>query len=137
MRAIVVNEYGPPETLRVGEAPPPQPGRGEVLVAVHAAPVNYVDCLVVGGAYQVRPPSRVSPGRGRGGVGTALGTRVAGLRAGDRVLAMAEEGGYAEMVAVAAEQCPLLPPRMSFAEAAALSLVYDTAWFALRERARM
>jgi NADPH2:quinone reductase len=50
---------------------------------------------------------------------------------------MAEEGGYAELVAVRADQCYPLPPRMTFVEAASLSLVYDTAWFALRERARL
>ena len=52
MRAIVVDEFGPPEGLLVREAPTPVPGPGEVLVEIHAAPVNYVDTLVVGGAYQ-------------------------------------------------------------------------------------
>jgi NADPH2:quinone reductase len=50
---------------------------------------------------------------------------------------MAEEGGCAELVALHADQCYPLPPRMTFLEAASLSLVYDTAWFALRERARL
>jgi NADPH2:quinone reductase len=50
---------------------------------------------------------------------------------------MAEQGGYAEAVAVAADQCYRLPRAMSFDEAASLSLAYDTAWFALRERARL
>jgi len=50
---------------------------------------------------------------------------------------MAEAGGYAELVAVDADQCHRLPSRMSFFEAASLSLAYDTAWFALRERARL
>ena len=59
------------------------------------------------------------------------------LRVGDRVLAMAEIGGYAEAVAVAAEQCHLLPASMSFAEAASLAVVYDTSWVALRGRARL
>src|SRR5206468_12352699 len=45
--------------------------------------------------------------------------------------------GYAEAVAVCAGQCYRLPLRMSFLEAASLSLVYDTDWFALRERARL
>jgi NADPH:quinone reductase len=58
-------------------------------------------------------------------------------RAKPSLLAMAEQGGYAEAVALRADQCYRLPPRMSFIEAASLSLVYDTAWFALRERARL
>jgi NADPH:quinone reductase len=137
MRAVVVDGFGPPEQLRVAELPPPRPGPGEVLVEVHAAPVNYVDLLVVGGTYQSLPARPFIPGKGPAGVVSALGSDVNGPRIGDHVLAMAEEGGYAEAVALRADQCYRLPPRMSFFEAASLSLVYDTAWFALRERARL
>jgi NADPH2:quinone reductase len=137
MRAVVVDEFGPPERLRLSEMPPPWPGAGEVLVEVHVAPVNYVDLLVVGGTYQSLPARPFIPGKGPVGVVTALGPDVTAPRVGDRVLAMAEEGGYAETVAVRADQCYRLPPRMSFVDAASLSLVYDTAWFALRERARV
>jgi NADPH:quinone reductase len=137
MRAIVVDEFGQPEQLRVRDMPTPRPGPCEVLVEVHAAPVNYVDLLVVGGTYQSLPARPFIPGKGPAGVVTALGPDVITPRVGDRVLAMAEEGSYAEIVALPADQCYCLPPRMSFVEAASLSLVYDTAWFALRERARL
>jgi NADPH:quinone reductase len=137
MRAIVVSEFGPPEGLRVAEAPIPMPGPGEVLIETHAAPVNYVDMLVVGGNYQFLPPFPFIPGKGPAGVVAALGPEVATLRVGDRVLAMAEVGGYAEAVAVAADQCHRLPPRMSFAEAASAAVVYDTSWVALRGRTRL
>ena len=137
MRAIVVGEFGPPEGLRVAKVPTPVPGPGEVLVTVHAAPVNYVDMLVVGGTYQFLPPFPFIPGKGPAGVVTALGPGVTTLRAGDRVLAMAEVGGYAEAVAVAADQCHRLPAHMSFAEAASAAVVYDTSWVALRGRARL
>jgi NADPH2:quinone reductase len=137
MRAIVVDRFGPTERLRVGEVAEPVPGPDEVLVTVHAAPVNYVDLLVVGGTYQFLPPLPLIPGKGPAGVVTGLGHEVTNLRVGDRVLAMAEQGGYAEAVAVRADHCYRLPAAMSFTEAASLSLVYDTAWFALRERARL
>jgi len=137
MRAIVVDQFGPPQRLRVGEVAEPLPGPDEVLVRVHAAPVNYVDLLVVAGTYQFLPPLPFTPGKGPAGVVAALGAGVTGLQIGDRVLAMAEEGGYAEAVTVRADQCYRLPPSMSFNEAASMSLVYDTAWFALRERARL
>jgi NADPH2:quinone reductase len=137
MRAIVVSEFGPPETLRVAEAAAPEPGPGEVLVEIHAAPVNYVDLLVVGGSYQFLPPFPFIPGKSPAGVVTALGQGVTSLRVGDRVLATAEQGGYAERVAIAADQCHPLPPQMSFVEAASLGVVYDTAWVALRGRARL
>jgi NADPH2:quinone reductase len=137
MRAIVVDEFGPPERLRVAEVPSPQPGPGEVLVEVHMAPVNYVDLLVVGGTYQFLPARPFVPGKGPAGIVTALGPGVTAPSIGDRVLAMTEAGGYAEAVTLRADQCYRLPPRMSFQDAASLSLVYDTAWFALRERARL
>jgi NADPH2:quinone reductase len=137
MRAIVVDEFGPPERLRIREMPAPRPGPSEVLVEVYMAPVNYVDLLVVGGTYQSLPARPFIPGKGPAGVVSALGPDVTAPRIGDRVLAMAEEGGYAEFVALGADQCYCLPPRMSFLEAASLSLVYDTAWVALRERARL
>src|SRR5438128_9586698 len=100
MRAIVVSEFGPVESLRVAEVPAPVPGPGEVLVETHAAPVNYVDMLVVGGTYQFLPRRPFIPGKGPAGVDTALGPEVSTLSVGDRVLAMAEEGGYAEFVAL-------------------------------------
>src|SRR5947209_8874577 len=128
MRAIVVDQFGPPEALQAREAATPSPGPGEVLVETHAAPVNYVDMLVVGGSYQFLPSLPFIPGKGPAGIVAALGSGVTNLAVGDRVLAMAEEGGYAEAVAVAADQCYRLPAAMSFTEAAALSLVYDTAW---------
>ena len=137
MRAIVVDEFGGPEQLGIAEIAEPVPGPGEVLVAVHAVPVNYVDLLVVSGTYQFLPARPFIPGKGPAGAVVACGPGVAALQVGDRVLAMAEQGGYAEAVAASAEQCYRLPAGMSFAEAASLSLVYDTAWFGLRERGRL
>src|SRR2546423_14869297 len=99
MRAIVVDEFGPPEALQARETATPVPGPGEVLVEIHAAPVNYVDMLVVAGTYQFLPQCPFIPGRGPAGIIAAIGPGVTTLRASDRVLAMAETGGYAEAVA--------------------------------------
>src|SRR5690242_12317348 len=98
MRAIVCSKFGPPESLHLGEAPQPVPGPGEVLVEIHAAPVNYVDLLTIAGTYQFKPSLPFIPGKGPAGIIAALGPGVSGLAVGDRVLAMAEAGGYAEMV---------------------------------------
>src|ERR1700751_1941424 len=125
MRAIVVDKFGPPERLRVGEVAKPMPGPDEVMVAVHAAPVNYVDLLVVGGTYQFLPPLPFIPGKGPAGVVAALGETVTGFRIADGVRPMTEQGGNAER----SDRCYRLPPSISFNEAASLSLVYDTAWF--------
>jgi NADPH:quinone reductase len=137
MRAIVIGEFGGPEQLRIGEVATPPVGAGEVLVEVYVAPVNYVDLLVVGGSYQSLPARPFIPGKGPAGVVRACGPGVSLPKVGDRVLAMAEQGGYSEAVAVPADQCYRLPACMSFNTAASLSLVYDTAWFALQERGRL
>jgi len=73
MRAIAVDEFGPPERLCIREMPAPRPGPNEVLVEVYMAPVNYVDLLVVGGTYQSLPARPFIPGKGPAGVVSALG----------------------------------------------------------------
>ncbi|HUA52244.1 MAG TPA: NADPH:quinone oxidoreductase family protein [Candidatus Sulfotelmatobacter sp.] len=136
MRAVIVREFGGLDAPTLGELPEPVPGPLEVQVAVHAVAVNYVDLLVIGGKYQFLPERPFAPGKGPAGVVTAVGASVGRFKVGDRVLAMAEQGGYAETVTVGEASCYRLPPSMSFVDAAAMALVYDTSWFALRERAR-
>jgi NADPH2:quinone reductase len=137
MRAALVHEFGSVDHVQLGVVARPAPGPGEVLVTVHAAPVNYVDLVVISGAYQFLPALPFVPGKGPAGVVAACGPGVLRPQVGDRVLAMAEQGGYAEQVCVKANQCYRLPDAMPFTAAAAMSLAYDTAWFALRERARV
>ncbi len=55
MRRIVCREFGPPEHPGLEVVPDPKPGPGEVLVKVHAAGVSFVDGLIVGGMYQLKP----------------------------------------------------------------------------------
>lgn len=137
MRAAVVKEFGPILSHTVGELPNPQPAPGQVLVTIKATAVNYVDSLVVTGKYQFLPERPFAPGKLPAGIVSAVGTGVTNLKVGDRVLTLAEQGGYAEQVAVDAKQCFKLPDSMSFVDAASMALVYDTSWFALRERARI
>ncbi len=137
MRAAVVKEFGPILSHKLDTLPDPAPGAGEVSVTIKATAVNYVDSLVVTGKYQFLPERPFAPGKMPAGVVAALGTDVRGLAVGDRVLALAEQGGYAERMVVDARACFKLPPAMTFVDAAAMALVYDTAWFALRERARL
>src|SRR5581483_11335773 len=137
MRAVVVREFGPIEGASLGELPQPRPGPGEVAVDVRATAANYVDLLVIAGKYQFLPKLPFAPGKGPAGFVAAVGAGVSAFKPGDRVLAMAEQGGYAEYAAVPAKDCYPLPPSISFVEGAAMALVYDTSWFALRERARL
>lgn len=137
MRAVTIHRFGDLDSAGVEERPDPVPAGHEVLVEVRAAPVNYVDLVTMRGEYQFVPALPYVPGKGPAGVVRAVGAAVTGLVAGDRVLAMAEYGGYAELVAVDHRQVYPLPDALSFDDAAAMSLAYDTAWMALRERARL
>lgn len=137
MRAVVLAEYGSFETAEVREVAEPAPGPGQVLIEVHASPVNFVDLVVTSGKYQFLPPLPFTPGKGPAGIVKALGSGVSRLKVGDRVLAMAEHGGYAQAVTIAENQCYVLPDGLSFTDAGAMSLIYDTSWFALRDRARI
>ncbi|MEV5931719.1 NADPH:quinone oxidoreductase family protein [Streptomyces sp. NPDC052079] len=137
MRAVMVDELGPSYSAALQETPDPVPAAGEVLVRIEAAPVNYVDLVTLTGAYQFKPKLPYTPGKGPAGVVEALGEGVTHLAVGDRVLAMAEYGGYAELVTADHRQVYRLPDAMPFADAAAISLAFDTAWMALRERARI
>jgi NADPH2:quinone reductase len=137
MRAVVVEKFGPIENARLGDMPKPAAQAGEVLVEVRGTAVNFVDLLVVAGKYQFSPALPFIPGKGPSGVVAAVGEGVTNFRVGDRVLAMAEQGGFGEFVAVPARDCYQLPEAISFPEAAASAVIYDTAWIALHDRARL
>lgn len=137
MRAVIVKEFGPIASHAMGQLPDPIAGPGEVLVTLGAVAANFVDILVVTGKYQFLPQRPFAPGKLPTGTVSAIGAGVTGFSIGDRVLTLAEHGGYAEKVAIDARQCFILPSAMSFVDAAAMALVYDTSWFALRERARI
>jgi NADPH2:quinone reductase len=137
MQAVMVEELGSLGNAALVETADPALGQGEVLIDVQAAPVNYVDLITLSGKYQFTPALPYTPGKGPAGTVCAVGSGVDGVAVGDRVLAMAEYGGYAERVAVHHQQVYRLPEAMSFVDAASMSLAFDTAWMALRERARL
>lgn len=136
MQALVVREHGPLETLTLMERPDPVPGAGEVLVDVYAASINFPDLLVINGTYQKLPPRPFSPGKDFSGIVAAVGAGVTRCKPGDRVSAQIEYGAYAQKCVVREQNCHVMPAAMSYAEAAAMGLVYLTAHFALVERAQ-
>src|ERR1700730_16164725 len=135
MRAVIVRNFGPVESAAIGEFPKPVPGPHDILLKVDATAANFVDTLVIGGTYQFLPELPCVPGKLPAGTVAEVGSAVKTLKAGDRVLAMAEHGGYGEFVAVPETQCFKLPAT-TFVVDAAMALVYDTSWFALRDRGR-
>ena len=136
MRALLVREHGPIESLTLGDAPDPAPGPGQVLVDVRAASINFPDLLVIGGTYQKLPPRPFSPGKDFAGVVASVGEGVTSCKPGDRVTAQIEFGAYAEKCVVREANCHVIPDRMSLSDAAAMGLTYLTAHFSLCERAR-
>jgi len=137
LKAVVIREFGAFDRAGVEEVAEPVPRPSEILLDVRLAPVNYVDTLVFEGKYQFLPPTPFIPGKGPVGIVRSVGAEARRFRPGDRVLAMAECGGYAQSVALDEDQCYALPDALSFEDAASISLAYDTAWFALVERGRM
>jgi NADPH:quinone reductase len=137
MRAVVLHEFGTPESLPIEEIASPRPKPDEILIAVHAVAVNFVDLLVIGGTYQFLPPRPFTPGKLPAGRVIDVGANVRGFAVGDRVLTTAEQGGYAEQATALAADSYQIPEAMSYTEAAAMALAFDTAWFALRERGRL
>jgi NADPH2:quinone reductase len=135
VRAAVCSELGPPSVLRIEERPDPEPGPGQVVLAVEAAGVNFVDGLFIAGQYQIKPALPFVPGSEVAGVIDAVGAGVERLTPGQRVMANTGLGGYASRVAVAATSAVTLPDRLDSPRAAAFTQSYSTSLFALRDRA--
>jgi NADPH:quinone reductase len=135
MKAIVVREFGPPEVMKLEDAPEPVPGPGQVTIRIHAAGVNPVDTYVRAGAYARKPNLPYTPGTDVGGIVHAVGANVTRVRAGDRVYGHAVIGGYAEVALCEEWQVHPLSSHSSFQQGAAIGVPYATAWRALLMRA--
>ncbi len=138
MRAVIVNQIGPPEVMHMGELPLPTPGPHDVLVQVHATSVNPVDTKVRLG---IRP--RALPlvlGYDVSGVVVACGAAVSGWQAGDAVYGcpnVLRHGANAEFALLDARAAARKPATLDHLHAACLPLVSLTAYEALHERARI
>jgi NADPH:quinone reductase-like Zn-dependent oxidoreductase len=137
MKAIRCREWGDPRLLRLEEIDLPEPRAGEAVVRVRAAALNYPDWLIVQGKYQVKPDLPFTPGFEVAGTVEALGAGVKEPAVGTRVLANTPTGGFAEFARAPAHLVRPIPESMSDEEAAGFTVVYQTAYVALRDRARM
>jgi putative PIG3 family NAD(P)H quinone oxidoreductase len=128
MRAVVIDDPGDPEVMRIADVPDPQPRPGEVVIDVAATAVNRADCMQRQGNYP--PPPGASPYLGLECSGTisALGESVAGWEIGAEVCALLAGGGYAEKVAVPVGQLMPVPSGISLVDAGALPEVSCTVW---------
>lgn len=137
MKAIVISRPGAPEVLELRDVPAPEPGPGEVLVRVRATAVNRADILQRRGRYPAPPGAPADiPGLEYAGTIAAVGAGVESWlwAEGDPVMGLVAGGGYAELVAVPADQLVPVPDRLDLEQAAAIPEVFITAHDALRTR---
>jgi NADPH:quinone reductase-like Zn-dependent oxidoreductase len=128
MRQIWITRRGPPEVLRVLEAPDPIAGAGQVRIRVRAAGINFADLMARVGLYPDAPKIPCVVGYEVSGTIDQVGEGVADYRPGDRVIGMPMFGGYTDTLVISSEQVFKIPEAMTFEEAAALPVVYLTAY---------
>ena len=123
--------------LSLQQAPMPEPGKGEVLIAVRKAGINRADLLQRKGLYP--PPKDASPILGLEVAGTvvAIGEGVTQWQLGDEICALTNGGGYSDYALAPEGQCLPIPPGFSKAEAAALPEALLTVWHNVFQRASM
>ena len=133
MRAIVLDGFGGPEAMHVGEVPEPVPGPGEVLVEVVATALNRADAVQRAGHYPPPPGASELLGLECSGRIVAFGDGDGSgeWRVGDEVCALLAGGGYAERVVVPVEQLLPIPEGVGLVEAAALPEAACTVWSTL------
>jgi NADPH2:quinone reductase len=137
MKALICPSLGPVENLQVMDVEPPVAGRGEAVVSVAFAALNFFDTLIIEGKYQLKPEPPFSPAGEFSGRVVALGPGVEGLAVGDRVMGSTGYGAAREEIAIAAERLALVPDGLPLDRAAGLSITYGTTLHALKQRAEM
>jgi len=138
MKAWMVRQWGPPETMTFEDVYLGEPAGDHVRIRIDAAGLNFFEGLLVEGKYQVRPDLPFIPGVEGAGVvvGSPAGSR---LRVGQRAAFFTEigRGSYAEMADVRPSAAVAIPDTMSSEEAASFLTTYLTAHFGLHRRAQL
>ena len=135
MKAILCQRFGTPDDLVLADAPDPVAGAGEVVASVAAVGLNFFDTLIIAGKYQTKPPFPFSPGGEFAGVIESVGAGVNRFAPGDRVMGYTNFNAARQRTAVRAEQIVKIPADLDFDRAAALTIIYGTAYHALVHRA--
>jgi NADPH:quinone reductase-like Zn-dependent oxidoreductase len=140
VKAVRIHEDGGPDVLRYEEAPDPEPGPDDVLVELRAASLNRLDVWIRKGLPSVPKPRIL----GADGAGVLVGTdeRVVinpGIEHHGRITVVGEhfDGTHAELIVVPRSQVYPIPDGLSFEEAAAFPLVFETAYRMLATKARL
>jgi putative PIG3 family NAD(P)H quinone oxidoreductase len=128
MTEIHISRAGNANVLQPRNVPIPQPGRGEVLIQVHAAGINRPDVIQRRGLYPLPEGANPTPGLEVAGIVVGLGEETTGFAVGDRVCALVNGGGYAEYCAAPAGQTLPIPEGMDMQHAAAIPEAFFTVW---------
>lgn len=137
MQRIVIDRPGGYDALRLVEAPDPQPGPGEVAIAVEACGVNYADGIIRMGLYASAKELHgypITPGFELAGRIAALGDGVSGWQVGDRAIGVTLFGGYASRIVLPVDRVFHCPSDLPAEAAAAIPTVFLTAWFMVHEQ---
>jgi NADPH2:quinone reductase len=131
MRAMRLPSLDGPDALELVDIPKPD-NPNDVIVEVHAAGVAFADVLITRGQYQIKPPLPFVPGSDIAGVVVSAPPGSA-FRPGDRVAGTPKTGAWAEYAAAAPTLFPI-PGDMPFDAATAMTVNYQTSYFALINR---
>jgi NADPH2:quinone reductase len=134
MAVVAIAGKGGPEVLVPETRPTPEPGPGQLLIRVKAAGINRPDVLQRKGTYPAPKGHSEIPGLEVAGEVAKLGPGTSRFRAGDRVMALVNGGGYAEYCLADEGSCLPVPERLSFVEAAGVPETFFTVWHNVFER---
>ena len=137
MKALICNEFGSTDNLTLAETETPVPAKGEVLIEVKAAGVNFPDVLTVQGKYQFKPELPFIPGAEVCGVVTAVGEGVTSRKVGDKVFATLQIGAFSEQCVANEHATVALGETMSYEQGAGFAITYGTSYYALKQRANI
>lgn len=138
MKAIVIEEFGGPDVLKLEDRPTPEPGPEEVLIRVKAAGVNRPDVIQRMGKYPAPPGAPADiPGLEVAGKIERTGNKVTDWKIGDQVCALVAGGGYAEYVVAHGDHCLPVPIHFSYEDAAGLPETIFTVWHNVFQRGQL
>jgi NADPH2:quinone reductase len=138
MRALLCKEHGLPDRLElVDDWPAPQAEKGQVVIGIRAAGLNFPDVLIIQGKYQFQPEMPFVPGGECAGEVIAVGEGVDRYKVGDKVIAMTGHGCFCEQIAVDQHAVMPMPEGLDFTQAAGVAMTYFTSYHALKQRAKL
>lgn len=128
MKQVFITKPGGVDVLKIQERDDPRPKRGEVVIRVKAAGINFADIMARKGIYPDAPKPPCVVGYEVAGMIESVGEGVETTRLGAEVVALTRFGGYSEMVRVPVAQVFDKPTTLNFEQAVAIPVTYLTAY---------